>query len=202
MFKGEIRRLSAVELELRKTFLDFSTRSAGNYSQSEMTKGAAYLVLSHAAIEEFFEGIAANIATRSEKKFKTTGKINKVIAFIMYEYGAKKNLPSELPTKDVHSSLVFSALGNYKRVVEANNGIKEHNLCRLFMPLGYAFDQVDPLLLPELDAFGSARGDLAHKSLKSKQFDPFTAQAQLERILALLSTFEISIDGFICTHAS
>lgn len=201
MLKAQKQRLSRIETDLRKTFLDFSTRTSGNYTKSEISKGAAYLILSHAALEEFFEGVATSIITRSESRFKSTGKINRVIAFLLFSHGVEKKLPEELPIKDVHSAFVFTALGNYRNVLDKNNGIKEHNLCRLFLPLGYSFDKVDPLLLPELDAFGSARGDLAHNSLRNKQFDPFTGQVQLGRILSLLGTFETSVATFVSTHA-
>jgi hypothetical protein len=201
MLKVHKNRLISIEIDLSKTFLDFSKRASGNYNKNEISKGAAYLVLSHAAVEEFFESIASNIVARSEKRFKTTGKVNRVIAFLMLAHGIDKKLPEQLPSKDVHSAFVFAALGNYKNILDKNNGVKEHNLCRLFIPLGYDFDKVDPLLMPELDAFGAARGDLAHKSLKNKQFDPFAGKVQLNRILTLLGTFESSISGFITSHA-
>jgi hypothetical protein len=201
MLKAQKKRLVAIETDLRSTFLDFNTRASGNYNKHEVNKGAAYLVLSHAAVEEFFESIAGGIVSRSETKFKSSGKINRVIAFVMFSHGGEKNLPDQLPNKDIHSSLVITAIGNYKKSLDKNNGIKEYNLCRLFLPLGYTFEKVDPLLLPELDALGSARGDLAHKSIKNKQFDPFAGKEQVNRIFALLGTFENSIAGFISAHA-
>jgi hypothetical protein len=49
---------------------------------------------------------------------------------------------------------------NYK----SNHGIKEADVLKLFLPLGIQHTKLDPMLVADLSSYGSARGEVAHKS--------------------------------------
>lgn len=196
MFIKHNKRLTSAEEKLRMTFIDFKERTSGRYTSVELGKGAAYIVLCHAAFEEYFETVARLILTSAEDKFKKKKSLNRVLLFVTLHYAKDRGFPEQLSNKDFHSEFIMSAIGSYKAQLDRNNGLKEPNLCKIFYPLGYEFSNLDPLLMPELNSFGANRGDFAHNAISGKEFNPFDGLKQVQRILSLMGTFHQSIEAY------
>lgn len=84
--------------------------------------------------------------------------------------------------------VVDVAMRQYRKIHGDNHGVREKNLLRLMLPIGVRKDDLDPLWITNLDAFGKRRGDLAHQTIGVQQtIDP---RAELQAIEVLLLGLE------------
>ena len=153
--KREVRRL-------RKELLPDPFNPLGVYPVEVRTRTRAYLLLSHAAFETYFEGEARLIAERAEVIFTSTGKFTRPLTFLIARADC-----SNLGKKTLEQSivaLVDKIFRTYFDDVRDNNGIKELSIFKLFDPLGVPGTIYDPMLLSLLNSFGADRGTHAHQS--------------------------------------
>ena len=154
-------------------------------------KVQSYVFLSHAAIEEYIEDIALYVLAESILKYKNNEHINKcLLSLIVFEtvYQFDENTPRKslkLEVVENFSTFVHIAKKSHETEVGNNNGIKIENQKKLLLPIGVDLERVDLNLANSLDAFGAARGGIAHK---------FKTKTKETKSSVLASTKQISKD--------
>jgi hypothetical protein len=131
-------------------------------SRKEILDVAAYVVLVHGVLEDFAEGLALWVLSKSvanwTKQKKTT---RSTVSLLLYQ---------KAPSGDTTSASVFdnirSALDDAKtrmsKVVNDNHGIALDDLRTLFMPLGVNVP-ADPVLTASLELLITMRHQWAHR---------------------------------------
>ena len=188
------KRLASTERLLATTLIDFPRHPLGRYGDKQKIKSASYIVLVHAAIEQYIEDWCLTILEEGRKQFQTRKRVNRALAFAMNSVATP--YPETKPQTDKLSERVYDSIARHKALVNTNNGLKEHNLCKLFFPIGFDFEGVDPLFLPEATSFGSLRGDHAHKSMRNQQFDPYDNHDAAKRFMVLIEGFDRQIAAY------
>lgn len=177
--------------KLGKHYLGFRAKSSGDYSDRQLSAGAAFTVFAHAEFESFLESWATTILQKSEANWKT-GKIDRALAHLLMFREAAKS-PGQVPKSDIWSEPCALALKAHEGVIGKNNGIREAHICGLLAPLGFDVRKIDPILLGDLTAFAAMRGNHAHQSYRlhiGQQFDPFDRQAKAKKLVSLLKDFD------------
>lgn len=154
-------------------------------------KVQSYIFLAHAAIEEYIEDIALYVLSESIDKYKHNDHINKcLLSLIIFEtvYQFDENTPRKSLKSEVvekFSTFVHIAKKSHETEIGNNNGIKIDNQKKLLLPIGIDLESVDLNLANSLDAFGAARGGIAHK---------FKTKTKETKSSVLASTEQISND--------
>lgn len=155
----------------------------------------AYILLSHAALEVYFEDACLNAATEAVGKYKNSGTITKsllglVSSKVLRDVRTKN--AKKLASDAVSNIAVFSteALTAYAKRVKDNNGIKGENIRSLLVPVGVEPEVEEISAFNALNTFGTSRGDIAHKFLGIK------TQHTLSSVNSSLKTIRDGIDVY------
>ena len=200
MAKSEQYKLLRRQLShLRVYLLPKKFDPTGQYSQRNLSRAIAYRVLAHAEIEEYLEARVSGIAKNAVKNWKLTGQANNVLLALVAFSGkemeepppslepSQPNQKSSWEERTQLSKKLESALNSYFRTVRNNHGVKEANLLRMLLPIGYPVEKLDPLWLASMNSFGERRGEAAHGSSIQHSVDP---QSELTTVNNLLSEME------------
>jgi len=74
----------------------------------------------------------------------------------------------------------------YHQVRHENHGVKEKNLLAMLLPIGIAYDKIDPAFLADMESFGALRGQAAHASGRTAARQAVDPEREQKRVLALL----------------
>lgn len=191
---------------LRTHFLPPVFDPLGNYADSVRIQShtRAFLILSHAEIESYFEEWAKEIARSSENLWNSSSRVSRPLAFLLSTLAAQFKIPETIQgaSKDIPQMLsdaVTTVYSRYYKQIKDNHGIKEKNLLDLFGPLGLAPAALSSTLLPSLDHLGKSRGDHAHLSAKAVQsvLDPETEYKRVrDLIVGDLATLDQWLSGY------
>ncbi len=206
---SHFKRLSSTVAGLRRSFLPrtFSRgATAPTVEVSEQTK--AFLVLTHAAFERYFEDRVNELSDRLYARWKATpSKVTPSLLSMLAVASKMPGIPDPWPPSSPHpdgSHLQFVAAAAVKqshesiqRYTDANNGIKKKNVVPMLCAVGLHESQIDPVLLGELDRLGTLRGNIAHANtrLVSTLFDPKDNYDLAIRVLKLVRTLDHSLAG-------
>lgn len=173
-------------------------------------RALSYRVLCHAEIETYLEDRALEIAQKAFKSWKDKGHICRPTLYLLAFSGLKfENVPDSLkpPPKRKQSdwdnlikphSRISQATSSYLSFIRfKNNGIKEENILKLLIPLGFDIVDLDELFLAELNDFGTKRGEAAHVSTAghvTRGVNPLDEAAQVRRILDSLRQIDSKLD--------
>jgi len=155
-----------------------------NYDDKYYDMARGYCLLVHAELESYFEKICSAYIDVKVKKYTRTGEANDVILAIAFLFIQDSDSKSgsifqsainkmKKCKSDKVSERVNSFSASYKSVVKDNNGIKEADLKKLFIPTGL-LDKVENKF-DNFDSFGCDRGSIAHASTIPRmhnQIDP------------------------------
>ncbi len=166
--------------QLREHFLPATFDKLGQYTQHAKVQALtrAFLVLSHAEVETYLEGWAKDIAQECEGVWNASGKVTDPLAFLLVTSPSRVRVPDKLAAdakgdiRQMFAANVKSRLQNYYKGIRENHGVKERNVLTLFLPLGAPLAAFGTTLLPNLDNFGSRRGEYAHNSGKAVKTVP------------------------------
>lgn len=141
----------------------------------------AYILLCHAALEQYVEDLGTAAALTARTQFSKSGVITKTLVALIssklvgdLSEKNKQKLTSELSSNIEEFSK--EALNRYLAVVRGNNGIVDKDQKKVLIPIGVDPESVDLVLMNNLHAFGSKRGDVAHK-FRVQRTDTLTAVA-------------------------
>jgi hypothetical protein len=183
-YKALGRRLA----HLKKHHLAFASRLAGNYTERQLLQAAAYTVFAHAEFEVFIEEWAAEILNRINTRGHGAGA-SPMLGHLM-AYRAALSQPQQMPTNNNGWQTHFNAtIQAHLGVIKNSHGIREINICRILIPLGFDVTLIDNILVNDLDAFASIRGNHAHQSIRThlgQLFDPFDRETKVQKIYTLL----------------
>jgi len=164
----------------------------GVYSVKEDDLTRAYCVLCHAEIEAYLE----DILRETTKKVYDRWMLNKdiihpILLHLAFTYKLKEK------AKDNPASTIAKSYISYGKVIDGNNGVKDHNLTNLLVPIGF---NIDGPLRATLEDFGKRRGEIAHASFKTHSvLDPATERSRIKLIVDGLKEFD---DGLISYEIS
>ena len=60
---------------------------------------------------------------------------------------------------------IASSISLFRNGLAQNNGIKEKDILKILLPLGFPFSSIDSTWLTSINSFGSLRGELVHKNI-------------------------------------
>ena len=164
-------------------------------------KVKSYILLSHAAIEQYLEDLSFDVALNARNLFVKNGYITKCLIGLISSgildevsdgKGKKKISGNVFRNLDQFSSIAYS---KYLEVIEGNHGIKKSNLMDLFLPLGVNPEIVDISTVAILESFGQKRGDIAHKAKISKTHTLSEIDSDLKQIVEGLRNFDAAACG-------
>ncbi|MFC7381727.1 HEPN domain-containing protein [Sphaerisporangium rhizosphaerae] len=185
--------LSVRILELRSNLLPEEFDPTGLYAVQVHECARAFRLLAHAEFEAFIEDRAQQIVARAVSEWLSDGSIRpSLLSLVAFESNLGWKETTILSAKEKQrrapdlTQRVDAARKNYLNyVIMQNNGIKEKNLLRILLPLGVREEDIDEQWLSTLEAWATARGELAHKSGKPQRLlDPhveFLTVQQLQK---------------------
>jgi hypothetical protein len=152
--------------------------STGSYSESQLSRTAAYRVLAHAEIEFYLEERAWEVVQNAKTLWDKSGKNTRTLICLLGFSGLTMDKPPDTLTPQKGSKTVKEekikiskkidlAVESFKRVISQNHGVKEDNILSLLLPIGIDSDDLDPAWLATMNTFGEKRGLVAHKSATS-----------------------------------
>jgi hypothetical protein len=159
----------------------------------------SYILLCHSALEQYIEELGRSAAISARKIFLEDGVITRTLVALI---SAKliDDLPDKSKSKltaELSSNIeVFSteAFNRYHRVVESNNGIIDRDQNNILIPVGVDPKSTDVALMNNLHAFGTKRGDVAHK-FRVKRTETLTS---VNRDLATIKEGIRAYDEAVC----
>ena len=183
--------------ELRRRLLPRKFSPTGSYTNQQYDKVMAYRLLAHAEIESYLEDRARDVAGHAFTKWTLTGRPRNVIVSLMAFHLQQEPLNAHkmreiLGGSRLHiSDSVKSATQSYHKMLAKNNGIKEENVLRILLPLGFEGTDIDSVWLSTVHAFGTRRGETAHSSIRTQQPpDPATELQTVSNIEAGLKRID------------
>lgn len=146
-------------------------RPLGDYTLGEQDYIRALVVLSHAEIEAYLEGLA---------EFLWEALFNE--------------LTSLTPAKPFIAHHADSVFNNTQKKIKSNHGLKAENIRELLEPFGIRsidLEVIDPSFLSKFSAFGTFRGTVAHGASEQqiglkKALDSARLKKQLADLVDLL----------------
>lgn len=205
--------LKASVRSLRRHLLPAKFDPTGTYRDRVFTGVVAFRVLSHAAIEQYFEERSIEIAKNALKQCRSTGAVSlpalALLGFSGREHrlppatidppdpSMKKSWPSMIEMKQ---RLNDCATAYVQRISKENHGIREKHILAMLVPIGVNPSNIDRLFLSEIDNFGSVRGDYAHTSPTVhivKRPDPKDALDKIESLLNLIEPVDKELDALL-----
>lgn len=178
---------------LSETFLpahDVSEdEDADDYDHSVYDNTVAFILLAHAAIESYIEDCCEEAVDSLISRWKRDGPEHAGICIFIgnVEVGGRLSsgtysfLGSEMLELD---KMIDEARTSYGKILKRNNGLREGNLRRLLLPLGFSPGHLDYDFVHDVDAFGRIRGQHAHDGLGAKVYpDPTETRDQIDRIM-------------------
>ncbi|HPA24880.1 MAG TPA: HEPN domain-containing protein [Bacilli bacterium] len=128
--------------------------------QENQIKLRACISLIHAEIETYFESLGLQVLESYDKN-KLNKKTQKKLhySFIVYNHKAYDGFQEDDSTR------IKNAINTYKVRINQNNGIKEDDILKILMPIGFPLKDIDSTWITTLNSFGSFRGELSHKSM-------------------------------------
>ena len=159
----------------------------------------AYILLCHAALEQYIEDLALSAAKSARDIFVTKGVVTKTLlalisSKIVDDISQKSTLKltSELSSNvDIFSKEAFN---RYHSIIISNNGIIKKDQKNILVPIGVDPESVDIVLMNILHAFGARRGEVAHK-FRVQRAETLTA---VETELTTIVKNIIAYDQAVC----
>lgn len=184
---------------LRSVFLPEKFSPTGDYGDEIFEKVRAYKALTHAELEYYFEQIGITVAKKAYADWDSNGAVSKaLIALTVYYSGQYAPIPTQKTGNNSDINLdvrINKAFTEYCRNVNAeNNGIKEKNLLKLFLPIGIEIDSIPDDLIIASNNYGVIRGEIVHTTRTKQNLTPEDALSAAEDILNHVKVFDLDIE--------
>lgn len=164
----------------------------------------AYSVLSHAALEGFFEDVSNFLLEESVNYWLHKQRAVSSLLCLLAHYVPKdsernrrrreEDRLSEFLTERIHW-----LKNKHADTIEQNHGIKLKDIHNLFGPIGIDSYQ-DPMLSGTLDTFGNYRGDVAHKATTlsaNRQYTPHNVKEWIDDCLKLAALIRNEVNKLL-----
>jgi hypothetical protein len=176
----------------------------------ENVKG--YIVLSHAAFENYLEQVAIELLGKAYAIFKNTNQPNNILVSLVLSYrihwpstdtacnecfwrkhivnclGKRKSYHKLKPNGKFFDSVIKEVIYDYfiNDVIKENHGAKKEHIDTIFTPLGFNINLLDNTFQTDINSFCSIRGQLAHTTTTSGTtniLSPSNAKERVEKLL-------------------
>lgn len=193
----EFARLELALIEAGGLLSDLPYHDIG--SRLNELKLKSYVLLCHAAIEEYLERISLSVLSESLKKFEEDKRIRDPLLAAASFY--KILLDEELSLRKIGDSaqdyflkIFKQAISEHAISIDGVHGIKTKDQDAILMPIGVRIFNFDRLLSQSLTSFGSTRGKYAH-SMGLKMVTP---RSGLEKTVHNIFLLLNSLDNMLC----
>jgi len=163
--RGEFRALKRFIDELEHRFLapHLVSPTLGTPSRRETLDVAAYLVLTHGALENFVEGLGLWVLERLEDSWIRRQRATRATASILlYASAPSREIAAGVTVFSNLRTALRDAKSEASKQIAQNNGITPAHLRALFRPLGVDVPE-DAVLVASLDLLVSLRHQWAHQ---------------------------------------
>jgi hypothetical protein len=159
-------------------------------------KVQAYVLLCHAAIEEYLEKLVLDVARQCIDKYHNHNTICRSLIGLI-SCGLIARIEEKALSKKISEELFqnigeFSnvAYGRFRSIVGDNNGIKKTDQKKLMLPIGVDPELEDSATMASLDSFGGKRGAIAHGFKIAKTHTLSEIESDLTTIKAGLLNYD------------
>lgn len=195
---------------LRKELLPRAFSPTGSYTETKLTRAAAFRVLAHAEIETYLEDRVKDVIRLAISRWRSGAVSNPIqsrvllalLAFSGFEAATPPATlvapqPSQVPLWPDRIELnkrINKAASLMFRGIALNHGVKEENLLSLLIPIGYAPSKIDPNWLAAMNSFGARRGEAAHTARLRQALDPANELKTVNDLLVFLDSVDLEIN--------
>lgn len=164
--------------------LDFKQSPSGITPQ-QTDKLRAIIVLSHAEIESYIEDLALMKIDKAETKWKKEKIADYSLAALFINN-------DKIDSRESSFTKSLQLISEYRKIIQDNHGIKEHNIRNMFGKIGYKIEDFDSGFIANLESFGSERGAIAHTTAVkvTQQMDKATVVNKINDIVRDLKFFQ------------
>jgi hypothetical protein len=176
--------------ELGKQFIDTFIPTDPSVSPSEYDHLVkAYCVLSHAALEDYFESVALRVMQRAFAEWLHNRKVTEALLTLACYYGLQLKIDedernAETTVFDYLRPILEEAKKRFSIDINANHGVSVKYLRKLLIPVGINVKQ-DVNQLNSIRQLAKERGTYAHKKAAQKILSPEDAKQFVEDCLIL-----------------
>ena len=180
---------------LRRQLLPSHFSKTGNYTTEQYTLAMAFRMAFHAELESFFEDLAVWALSEVDRKVRAGESCmgsSAILCLLKTEtMGGMPMQFAEIDPRPYIRRAQLACIHELRRKIEANRGVKAHNVLSMYLPLGLDETQLDEQFFVDLNTLGARRGDVAHKGLRAITAlpDPRDDKLLATRIVASLETF-------------
>lgn len=181
-----------IELERRIDYLIHNhlpaSTASGYYTKKQKDEIRAFLLLSHAEFEYYFEAVGEQKAMLALKKWVANHDYkSKVLLYLSTFMDSTEKIKQANTSEDKIKAIV----GQYLITLKKNNGIKKEDILKILCPIGIEQDQIDNSWLNTITSFGSNRGEVAHTSARTQTLkDPKDIFADITYLMTELSKLD------------
>jgi hypothetical protein len=160
----ELKALRRTVKEIEERFLlpHIGPPTLTQPGRKEILDVAAYVVLVHGALENFAEGLALWVLSRSVANWTKNKKTTRCTASLLLYQKAPADDAPPISVFDNLRTTLDDAKTRMSKVVHDNHGITLEHLRTLFMPLGVNVP-ADPIQTASLDLLVTMRHQWAHQ---------------------------------------
>lgn len=158
----------------------------------------SYILLCHAAFEQYLERLGQDAALSARKLFSEMGVISKTLVALISsklieDLGEKSR--AKLSSDVVSNMEEFSkeACNQYLKVVRGNHGIVAKDQKKILIPVGVDPEVIDIVLMNNLARFGSKRGDVAHSFIVKRTDTLTSVETDLNAIVSSILAFDSAV---------
>jgi hypothetical protein len=192
----ELQTLKQRCSNLRKEYLPYHFSKTGSYSDEQLTRAAAFLLLVSAEFESYLEQLAMGLLTSLAAR-RAMGNPPLAMQTLAAAYAAKAGIGVPTAITEIKSDsyalrMYLACFHEARRRIEGNQGATTYNLLAMFVPLGVDETKIDPDLFTDLNAFAARRGECAHNALHDLTVLPNPADdiTLVRRIIRHFEKFE------------
>ncbi|MGY4917618.1 HEPN domain-containing protein [Streptomyces sp. 900116325] len=201
MTSSRFQELEMRVADLEKSFIPTPFDPTGTYDDAVYEHTRAYRVLVHAEFEAFIEDRVVEVLNTAFSRWEYSGVISTSLLSVVAYKESLHSMPeslSDASQKKKYPDLkarVEAAKNDFNRYVRTqNHGIKEKNLLRLLMSIGFSEMEIDSGWLAVVETWATARGDVAHMSAKMQvRPDPQNEVKTVKQILTGFRDVDIVI---------
>ncbi len=188
---------------LQRIFAPRKQNPLGRYSVNAKEKIYSFSVLTHATIEEYLENEIKIIADSAFDKWKASQFVClPLLAMMCRREGENVGFSGDIfaikSTKEIETIVSTTHL-QLKSRIGGNHGVRKENVAKLFMSIGFTPTGACEAVLSSLHAFGTKRGEYAHKIPSAsllQQTDPYTEAAETMTLIDELEDLDDELGAF------
>lgn len=191
--KDIYKELQGIVMDLERKFIQVHIPTKPTATPEDYSLDVkAYCVLSHAALEDFFEKISLSLMEHLiQALYNKRRKIDRGLLIFLKIYGSEIKIEDEKePTFEYLRESLDKAKKTFSEYVYNNHGISPKKyLAQLMLPVGIDVPQ-DPNWLNSLEQLAQERGKYAHKGMVNKILSPEDARAYVSDCLLLAKSIK------------